>query len=624
LTHVVLTALITDEMHTSSHRSVETSGWSFLAGRIDMILRPYQVEAINFTLKALDEHGNTLVVAPTGSGKTIMMAETIDKLKTKTNFDCDGNKTVVIQHRLKLVEQNADKFKRVNGNRYSVGILTGTVREPDCDVVFATVQTLEKNLQMIGRVDHFIIDEAHHAAAESYWKCVKHLLELNPDMKVLGYTATAARADGKGIGDVFSNTAYQVEIDLLIELGYLVQPESYIIDIGVNDEINEVTIENGLSDVRRQELMSDIYEARLPDIVEKWAKHAFNRHSVFFCTTIFQAEALTSELNLQGHNAKVIHSRMKQDKIENILKSFDLGAFHVLVNVAILTEGYDCPPVDCISLIRGCSSQSTMTQMLGRGLRTIEPGDYPWSKKENCIMLDFGDSIRIHGTLRCDANLRKIRNQRHGDDPFAMHCQHCHKLIIVDAETIDCPECGENIMEDILAELERLNALAVAGRDGPGLGIEKIQLENFEMTPAKLTGYSPFAWVDLTATELQGLDHEVFMANGFDSHVTIIKRNDKCLAIGKRAGHGHAVIGRGREKVVFAQANNFMSNNETSTYAKKSATWMRRPMTNKQLKALEKMGWTRQGEMPGRYTASCLLTYIFNHREIKSLNKEVA
>lgn len=582
-----------------------------------MILRPYQKDAIKAGIKALDKKGNTLVVAPTGAGKTIMMAEMIDQLNVST-FDrfSQRPKTIVLQHRLKLVEQNVDKFRRVCGDRYTTGVLTGTVRQPDADVVFTTVQTLEKNLDLVGMIDHVIIDEAHHVAADTYYKCVEHLHELNPDMKTLGFTATADRSDGKGLGDVFSNVAYQVEIDLLIELGFLVQPKSFIIDIGVNDEVAEVTAlsEYGtLSDVQRQERLSEVYAPHLPKIVEKWKEHAPDRHTVVFCTTIAQAEELQSAFTSKGYTAGCVHSNMKQAHIDDVLERFDEGKFHILVNVAILTEGYDCPPVDCIMLVRGCSSQATMTQMLGRGLRIIEPGDYPWSSKEDCIILDFGDSIRIHGTLRSDANLREIRNQRTTDDPFALTCPHCERIIIVDAETTVCPECGGSIMEAVEEEVDAM----VVGR------VEKITLEDWKMTEAKLTGYSPFAWVDLTANELQGLDHDVFVANGFEAHAVILRNEDKCFAIGKLPDSGYRLIGKGREKVVFAQANNFMSNHETSSQAKKSATWMRRPMSSKQLTMLDRYGWKRNGEMPGRYTASCLLTYIFNHRKIKELYEEM-
>ena len=578
-----------------------------------MILRPYQEEAINATEKALNHYGNTLVIAPTGAGKTIMMASTIDRLKRKRS-----GKTVIIQHRLKLVEQNAHKFVQMNGDRYSVGVLTGNIRETDAEVIFATVQTLEKNLELVGEVSHFIVDEAHHAAADSYYKCIEYLKELNDNMVVLGYTATAERSDGKGIGDVFSNVAYRVEIDLLIELGYLVPPDSYIIDIGVDKEVAEVTAQiNTLSDAARDEKLTEIYKPHLGRIVEEWENKARERHTVVFCTTIEQAESLVCEFRLKDHDARVIHSYMKQIEVQETTKAFDAGEFHVLVNVAILTEGYDCPPVDCIMLVRGCSSQSTMTQMLGRGLRIIEPDQYDWSNKTDCMILDFGDSVRVHGTLRCDANLKEIRKKRHSDNPFSITCPHCEKLIIVDIETSDCPECGGTVVKAIEDELAGIGA----GGSGPdrGPGHDKIVLTDWKMTAAKLTGYSPFAWVDLTESELNGLNHQVFVASGFRAYVTIIKKEDKCVAVGRCEGGYHKVIGSGREKVVFAQANNFMSNNETSTSSRKSANWMRRPISAKQLNALKKVGWTYDPNSGmNRYKASCLMSYLFNRDRIYS------
>jgi DNA repair protein RadD len=577
-----------------------------------MILRPYQEEAINATEKALHHHGNTLVIAPTGSGKTIMMASTIDRLKRSRS-----GKTVVIQHRLKLVEQNARKFMQMNGDFYSVGVLTGTTRETDAEVIFATVQTLEKNLELVGEVSHFIIDEAHHAAANSYFKCIKHLKELNGNMVVLGYTATAERSDGKGIGDVFDNVAYRVEIDLLIELGYLVPPDSFIIDIGVDKEIAEVTAQiNTLSDADRDERLTEIYKPHLGRIVKEWENKARERHTVVFCTTIEQAESLVCEFKLKDHDARVIHSHMKQIEVQETMKAFDAGEFHVLVNVAILTEGYDCPPVDCIMLVRGCSSQSTMTQMLGRGLRIIEPDQYEWSKKTDCMILDFGDSIRVHGTLRCDVNLKEIRKKRHSDNPFSIICPHCKKLIIVEIETTDCLECGGTVIQAIEDELLK----EVVGKEERGPRHDKIVLTDWKMTAAKLTGYSPFAWVDLTESDLHGLNHQVFVASGFNAYVAIIKNEDQCVAVGRCEGGRHKVVGSGREKVVFAQANNFMSNNETSSSSKKSSGWMRKPISARQLNALKKVGWRYVPDSGmNRYKASCLMSYLFNNNKIYSV-----
>ncbi len=387
-----------------------------------MILRDYQKEAVKNTKKALLENNNTLIVAPTGAGKTIILSALINELagEEKKNEDLFGlGKTVVLQHRLELVKQNSEKFIRVApefADRTS--ILTGQEKNAQGDVVFATVQTLSTKggMKRIQRLDYLIVDEAHHVAASTYTDVIDHYRDINSNLKVVGLTATADRADGKGLGDVFDNVAFKIDTDLLIQMGYLVPPDSYVMDIGLNDEIKKLgKKKKRLSEDAYNKELFGIYKPFLYRIEEEWFKKAPGRHSICFCTCIDEALELCESFKEKGHKAGVVHSRMHQKDIRTVIDQFHSGVIQVLFNVAILTEGFDCPTVNCVILTRSCSAKSTLIQMVGRGLRPIVEEKDKWMEKTDCMVLDFGDSLKTHGTLRSDVNIEKIKE--HGDEP---------------------------------------------------------------------------------------------------------------------------------------------------------------------------------------------------------------
>ena len=171
-----------------------------------MLLRPYQEVAVSDACKALDKHGNTIVVAPTGAGKTIMLSALVGKRHK------EGKKILVIQHRDELVEQNSAKFKKVNPY-ITTSIVNGTVKHWDGDAVFSMVQTVsrENNLRARPKFDMVVIDEAHHAAAPTYRRVIDAVLEDNDKAEIVGFTATPNRGDGKALRSVFTNCAHQIE-----------------------------------------------------------------------------------------------------------------------------------------------------------------------------------------------------------------------------------------------------------------------------------------------------------------------------------------------------------------------------------------------------------------------------
>ena len=210
-----------------------------------MLLRPRQKELVNRVLTALHEHGNTLAVAPTGAGKTIMLSAAIGALcKASTaktpGFKTHWFKTCVLAHRDELTVQNETKFCRVNPH-LSTGIFDASSKSWQGDTTFAMVQTLsrEHNLATMPKLDLLVIDEAHHARADSYRRIVTHAQSLNPNLKLLGMTATPNRGDKKGLYPIFSNVCDQIMIGELIASGHLVRPRTFVMDVGVRQTLQE-------------------------------------------------------------------------------------------------------------------------------------------------------------------------------------------------------------------------------------------------------------------------------------------------------------------------------------------------------------------------------------------------
>jgi len=580
-----------------------------------MILRQYQEDCVKEALKAIAKFFDTLIIAPTGAGKTIILSEIIRRLigdNEDTLFS--SGIAVVLQHRLNLVKQNSEKFLRVAPDfLLNTGTLTGNEKNVNGQVIFATVQTLsgDGNFELIPVIDYLIIDEAHHAAADTYTETIEHYREVNPNLKVIGLTATADRADGKGLGDVFTNVAYKIETDFLIEMGYLVPPDSYVVSMGLDKEIDGLRDER-MSEKARNEKLAGIYEPMRYRIAEEWERMASKRHTICFCTTIEEAVDMSDLFNERGHKAHFIHSHLPDKVNAAITDQFERGEHQVLFNVGILTEGFDCPTVNCVMLMRSCSAKSTMIQMIGRGLRPIVEEKDMWMDKVDCMVLDFGDSIKTHGTLRSDVNLEKIKALRgEGESAVYVRCPECEKIVIVHDNDEYCPSCGAHIFEAI----EEASKKDMRGDAETG----KVRIKNFEMVAVNLTSNSPFRWVEVTKL-MSGCPITTMVANGFEHMVAIGEiSKDLWMAIGIPQKQKEAqILGVGKQAVAFAHCNNYMSTHEDDTSSKKSAHWHHKPPSNKQFEMLKKMQWNPEagdGNPESSYEASCMISFTKGYRK---------
>ena len=365
-----------------------------------MILRPRQKLFVERSLSALGIHNNTLGIAPTAAGKTVMLSAVAGELLR--NLDA---KACVIAHRDELTDQNRVKFGRVNPG-VTTSVVDANEKSWEGQATFAMVPTLSRqaNLDSMPALDLLVIDEAHHAVADSYRRIIDRTLQLNPSAKFFGVTATPNRGDKHGLREVFDNVADQIRIAELIASGHLVKPRTFVIDVGVQDALRKVR--RVAADFDMGEVDAIMNKSPVTDaVIANWKEKAGDRQTVVFCSTVDHALNVADAFRTAGVSVALVHGDMGDTERKATLTAYDKGEIQVIANVAVLTEGWDHPPTSCVVLLRPSSYKSTMIQMVGRGLRTVNPEDYPGVVKTDCVILDFGTSSLIHGSLEQDVNL---------------------------------------------------------------------------------------------------------------------------------------------------------------------------------------------------------------------------
>ena len=545
-----------------------------------MLLRPYQEAAVSDACKALDKHGNTIVVAPTGAGKTIMLSALVGERYK------DGKKILVMQHRDELVDQNKSKFERINPY-ITTSIVNGTVKNWDGNTIFSMVQTIsrERNLRDRPKFDMIVVDESHHAAADTYLKVINAVKEDNPDAEIVGFTATPNRGDGKGLRSVFNNCSHQIEITTLIREGFLVPPKSYVVDCGVGDQLNNVSRKGNDFDMEQVEAIMN-HKVINDKVVTEWIERAEGRKTVVFCSTIKHAEDLLESFVEHDIDAKLVTGDTPKDERAETLHELAYGDLQVVVNVSVLTEGFDAPAVSCIVLTRPCSQKGTMVQMIGRGLRTIDPEEFPGIVKTDCVVLDFGTSVLTHGSLEDAVDLD---DREKGEAPLK-ECPECESYVPMGVQ--ECPVCGH------LFESEKE---------------EKEELSAFTMTEYDLMQMSPFRWIDLFG------DGSLRMATGFEGFVGVANTSKLSVAFGKRKKGKVRVLAVGGKPQATAAADDFLRDIEDGSAAKKTKRWLDQNLTDTQRNHLATQGiqvngfdfsWTK-------YKAACMLNFMWNRSPIE-------
>lgn len=337
-----------------------------------MELRPYQQQAKD---AIFSEWGNgikkTLLVLPTGCGKTIVFAKVAEECVK------GGSRVLILAHRGELLDQAADKIGKSTGLGCATEKAEQTCIGSWFRIVVGSVQSMmrEKRLNQFPNnyFNTIIIDEAHHCISESYQKVLRHF----PDAEVLGVTATPDRGDMQNLGTVFESLAYEYTLPRAIKEGYLSPIKAVTIPLKI--DMSAVGVQAG--DFKSGDIATAL-DPYLESIAEEMEKYCSDKKTVVFLPLVKTSQKFRDILNNHGFRAAEVNGDSK-DRAE-ILEAFDKDQYNVLCNSMLLTEGWDCPSVDCIVVLRPTKVRSLYCQMVGRGTRLS-----PETNKDHLLLLDF-------------------------------------------------------------------------------------------------------------------------------------------------------------------------------------------------------------------------------------------
>ncbi len=320
-----------------------------------------------------------LVCLPTGAGKTVIFSQLAQLARRQV---------LVLAHREELLSQARAKLEHALGGAHVVAIERGSERAPEhAKVLVCSIRSLhEERLARLIRgrdLGLVIYDECHHAAAEDNLRVLRQLGVFDEKWSgtLLGFTATTARGDGKGLDAVFEKIAYSRALPELIADGYLAKLRGF--RVSTSADLSRLSA-SGL-DFRDEELADAVdIEERNALVARSIQELARDRRTIAFCVTVNHARNLSRSLNVLGVPAGIVHGAMSSDVRAQALADFRAGRTHVLCNVAVLTEGFDDPGVSCIAMARPTRSEGLYAQCVGRGTR-LHPG------KQDCLILDFVD-----------------------------------------------------------------------------------------------------------------------------------------------------------------------------------------------------------------------------------------
>ncbi len=431
-----------------------------------MELRPYQREAKEAVFENWDNGiKKTLLVLPTGCGKTIVFA--------KITEECvrNGDRVLILAHRGELLEQAADKIARTIGLGCATEKAEATCLGSWFRIVVGSVQTMmrEKRLGQFPEdyFDTVIIDEAHHCISDSYQRVLQHFSEA----KVLGVTATPDRGDMRNLGSVFESLAYEYTLPKAIKEGYLSPIKAVTIPLKL--DLTGVGMQSG--DFKAGDLGTAL-DPYLYTIAKEMGEYCRNRKTVVFLPLVKTSQKFRDILNEKGFQAAEVNGD-SQDRAE-ILKDFEEDRYNVLCNSMLLTEGWDCPSVDCVVVLRPTKVRSLYCQMVGRGTR-LSPG------KEHLLLLDFLWHTERHELCH----------------PAHLICESedVARKMTENLEEAGCPvdieEAEKSASEDVVAQREEALAkkLAEMKRRKKAL-VDPLQFE-MSIQAEDLAGYVPaFGW----------------------------------------------------------------------------------------------------------------------------------
>lgn len=444
-----------------------------------MELRPYQQEARTAVESEWDS-GNTrtLLVLPTGCGKTIVFAKiSEDRVR-------QGDRVLILAHRGELLDQAADKIKSATGLICSTEKAEQSCLDSESRWYRVTVGSVQ-SLMRESRLNRFapdyfstiIIDEAHHAVSDSY----QRVLNYFDTARVLGVTATPDRGDMRELGNVFDSLAYEYTLPRAIKEGYLSPIKAVTIPLKL--DLSGVGMQSGDFKPGDLDCALDPY---LWQIAEEMKKYCSDRKTVVFLPLIKTSQKFRDILNDSGFRAAEVNGN-SDDRAE-ILADFDAGKYNVLCNSMLLTEGWDCPSVDCVIVLRPTKVRSLYCQMVGRGTRLCEG-------KDHLLLLDFLWHTERHELCRpahliCDN--KEVAEKMTEDLADQAGCE------------MDIEEAAQTASDEVQQQREKALAKQIAAcKSRKRKLVDPLQYE-MSICAADLSGYVPaFGWECAPPTDKQ-------------------------------------------------------------------------------------------------------------------------
>ena len=345
------------------------------------MLRDYQIDICSRVSEAFEHHRSVMVQMPTGTGKTMVLAELVKQLMMKD----EGVRILIVAHRRELIEQIKATVKRMglNTNNHSSIINNQTIIVESIQTISRRIATTEFSPSLV------VIDEAHHALAKTY----KMMWDAWPNAKFLGLTATPCRLNGKGFTDLFDVLVQSEDIPTFIKEKWLSTYD--FVSIKADSRTQQL-----ISSLKKRGADGDYQVKEMDAVLNKrpsieWLyncvmEYAHNRKGFVYAINIDHARSIAEYYQEQGVNAVAIDSHTPVKERERLISSFRSGGLQVLVNVDIFSEGFDCPDVEFIQLARPTLSLAKYLQMVGRGLR-------PSKGKTNCMIIDNVGLYRVFG-----------------------------------------------------------------------------------------------------------------------------------------------------------------------------------------------------------------------------------
>jgi ATP-dependent helicase IRC3 len=347
-------------------------------------LRDYQQKTVDTLANPPPGVSRSLAVLPTGTGKTIVFAALLDRLLKR------GERALVIAHREELLQQARDKIAAVAPS-LRVEIEQAALRasrkhKRGRSVVVGSVQTMRGKRLQSWAPDAFkvvVVDEAHHAIAESYLDLLAHFGcfdDVSPT-RLVGVTATPGRTDGVGLGKVFQEIAVCHTLPEMIKRGHLAEIRAW--QVQTNTDLRNVKITAGdYNQAQLEEAVNN--DKRNLEIIAAYEKYASGTQTIAFCAGVGHSHEIARLFNERGASARSVWGAMDKDERADVIAGFHAGQTRILTNFGVLTEGFDAPGTGCIILARPTKSELLYTQMLGRGTR-LHPG------KDHVLVIDIAD-----------------------------------------------------------------------------------------------------------------------------------------------------------------------------------------------------------------------------------------